>query len=109
MKRALKHIKIIFAAYFALHLLCNAAFLHKHTIDGQSISHSHIFKGVQHTAANAELIQSFNNTSSITTDAFYIPDCTIIQLAEIHHLEEIDAAGRHIEASLLRGPPVQLI
>lgn len=109
MKKALKYCKIIFAAYLALYMLCNAAFIHNHIIDGQNISHAHIFTGAEHTASDAQLIQFYNTTSALAAEVVFVPQEIILSVEDsLQQFQEIFTC-RELEASTLRGPPVHLI
>lgn len=109
MKKALKYCKIIFAAYLALYMLCNAAFLHNHIIDGQNISHAHIFTGAEHTASDAQLIQFYNTTSALAAEVVFVPQEIILSVEDsLLQLQEIFTC-RELETSTLRGPPALLI
>lgn len=109
MKKALKYCRIIFAAYLALYMLCNAAFLHNHIIDGQNISHAHIFTGAEHSASEAQLIQFYNTTSSLAAEVLSVPQEYILSVEDsLQQLQEI-LTCRELETSTLRGPPALLI
>lgn len=105
MKKAIRHIRIILSVYLALYMLFNAAFLHNHTIDGRNISHAHLFKGVQHTAANAEMLQMFNTAQATVSDTPSTPERIefIIEILEGGHSEKCIAGTA--ATSFLRGPP----
>lgn len=109
MKKAIRHIRIVLTLYLALHILCNAAFLHNHTIDGQNISHAHIFIGAEHSASDAQLIQLYNTTSALAAETIIVPQGSILFVEDsMHQMPEI-IHGRQLEASTLRGPPSFLI
>lgn len=105
MKKAIRHIRIILSVYLALYMLCNAAFLHNHNIDGQNISHAHIFTGAEHSASDAQLIQFYNTTSALAAEVIFVPQGNILRVDDsVQEMQEI-LYCRQLEASTLRGPP----
>lgn len=105
MRKGLKYLQTALTVYLSLYLLFNAAFLHNHTIDGRNISHAHLFKGVQHTAANAEMLQMFNTAQATVSDTPSTPERIefIIETLEGSHSEKCIAGTA--ATSFLRGPP----
>lgn len=105
MKKAIRHIRIILSVYLALYTLCNGAFIHNHIIDGQNISHAHIFTGAEHSASDAQLIQFYNTTSALAEEVVLVPQGIILFVEDYkQELHEI-LHCRQLEASTLRGPP----
>lgn len=105
MKRVIKYIRYANVVYLALYFLFNAAFIHNHIINGESISHAHIFKGANHTQEEAGLIQLFNLTAAETAPeatlspiGFSFPVCFFTLPEEVH------TSADHSTATL-RGPP----
>lgn len=105
MKKALKYCRILFAVYLAMYLVCNAAFSHNHIIDGHSISHAHPFKGVQHTAGNAETIKIFNATAALVPQAVAAPGCILFFIGLAGEFSPQQPVPTKPDAECLRGPP----
>ena len=90
-------------------MLCNAAFIHNHIIDGQNISHAHIFTGAEHSASEAQVIQFYNTTSALAAEDLSVPQEYILSVEDsLQQLQEI-LTCRELETSTLRGPPALLI
>ncbi len=89
----------------AFHFVSNAAFVHNHIIDGESISHAHPFTGNRHNASDATQIQHFNITPCIEAPAVEVPACIEIASAPVHVQYSSFAPAATIKSILLRGPP----
>ena len=105
MKKALSYIKILLAIYLAFHFVSNAAFVHNHIIDGESISHAHPFTGKQHNANDAAQIQHFNASPWVNSIDIEIPEC--IESYFCGYVEHYDAfcPENSVSTLQLRGPP----
>lgn len=62
------------AVYIIMYLLLNSVFVHTHLIDGKLVTHSHPFTANQHTAGEASIIKTFNNSLGIAQNQTQVPE-----------------------------------
>lgn len=74
MKRWLTYTGKFTAVYIIMYLLLNSVFVHSHLIDGELITHSHPFTANQHTAGEASIIKTFNNSFGIAQNQTHVPE-----------------------------------
>lgn len=105
MKRGIKFMRLAATIYVALYFMCNAALIHNHIIDGHNISHAHLFKGIQHTAEEAEIISLFNITPAESAETTHIPPFEVAWQEEVSTVAPESASVRTADALSLRAPP----
>ncbi len=106
MEKFKAHIKYLLAITLALHFIFNGAFVHTHTIEGETISHSHPFTSNQHNAADAAQIKLFNTAPYITSAQPEIPFCSIIYTDSADDFYIYNYTYSATSSILLRAPPV---
>lgn len=106
MGKALSYMRFVMVIYMAFHFISNAAFVHNHIIDGESISHAHPFTGNQHTASDASQIQHFNITPCINVHEVEIPECQETAATPVSAKYIASCTIQTFNTLLLRGPPV---
>ena len=108
--------KRLFAAFMLLifmeHIISATLFAHQHTIDGQTITHSHIHFGTSQSPNHTHTIQQINLIAALSTIKVVVAAIAMVFIAPLHVVVLLTrytirkVETRVLRSFSLRAPPI---